>query len=405
MAFFTEAQEATLFKLHGKDEDYSENMEFLKDSLEEFINRKVAPNAYQNDIDEIFPVETFKELGELGFIAMPFSEEYEGLELPYTYYCAALESLTKADAGFALAVAIHGTVTDGIYHYASDDIKKKYLSDLITGQKVAAFALSEAESGSDAQSLTTSFKYDEETEEYILNGNKYWITNGSYADLFFVMARGDDGKISAFVVDKEGKGTLKTNKIPDKMGVRSSNTAEIIFQNYRIPKSCLVGEVGKGFKYAMRMLNGGRVTIAAWATGVAQGAYEKLLKYAHERKLFGKLLKDLDNTKKELAEMLIEISASRELSYNAGFYKEDKNIAQYAAIAKVKATDVSVYVGERVIELTGGYGYVRESKVERHLRDALLGRIGEGANEVLKIVVLPRIIYKNFEKKPIAMNW
>ncbi len=405
MSFFTDAQEHSLQKLHQHEPGYAENLAFLKDSLEEFIARKVAPNAYRNDIEEVFPVETFHELGELGFMALPFPEAYNGLALPFTYYAAGLESLTKADAGFALGVAIHGTVSDGIQHYAHETIKAKYLQDLIFGRKIAAFGLSEITSGSDAQTMATTFRYDSATQEYILNGTKYWITNGMSADVFFVMARDEQGKVSAFVIDKAGKGVFEQHKIMDKMGVRSSNTAELVFQDYRVPSYSLVGELGNGFKYAMRMLNGGRITIAAWSTGIAQGAYEKLLKYAHERKLFGKFLRDLDNTKKELSEMTIEIAASRELYLHASYYKEDKMVAQYAAVAKVKATEAAVAICERAIQLCGGYGFVRDSKIERHLRDALLGPIGEGANEVLKIVVIPRVLYQAFEKKPLTSTW
>lgn len=405
MSFFIEDQEELLFKLHGKDADYSENIQFLRSSLDDFLTRKVAPRVYNNDRQEIFPEDLFLELGRLGFTSMPFSKAYEGMELPYTYYCAGLESLSKADAGFALGVAIHGTAVDGIAAYASEEVKQRYLADLVSGRKIACFALSESCSGSDAQALKASYRYDAATKEYILNGTKYWITNGMSADVFFVMARGEGDKISAFVVDRNGKGTLQRNQIKDKMGVRSSNTAELVFEDYRIPAWSLVGEEGNGFRYAMRMLNGGRVTISVWSTGIAQGAYEKLLKYAHERQLFGKLLADLDNTKRELAEMLLEICASRELSYNAAYYKEHKNIAKYAAMAKVKATETAVQVSERAIQLAGGYGYLEESRLERHLRDALLGRIGEGANELLKIVVIPRMIYKEFEKKPVTITW
>ncbi len=406
MAFFVDAQEQSLLKLYGKDPQYSENIDFLKKSLEQFLTKEIAPNAYKNDLEEIFPVESFKKLGELGFIGMPFPEEFEGMSLPFPYYCAGLESLAKADAGFALAVAIHGTVTDGIQHYASQEVKQQHLADLISGRKIASFGLTETTSGSDAQSMATSYKYDPQTKEYILNGTKYWITNGMSAEVFFIMAKGQDGKVSAFVIDKNGKGTFEQHKILDKMGVRSSNTAELVFQDYRVPEYCLVGEHGKGFKYAMRMLNGGRITIAAWCTGISQGAYEKLLKYSYERKLFGKLLKDLDNTKKELAEMIMEIYASRELYQHAAYYKEDeKTVALNAAIAKVKATEASVRIGERAIQLAGGYGYVKDSRIERHLRDALLGQIGEGANEVLKIVVIPRVLYQEFEKKPLTTIW
>lgn len=405
MSFFTKEQEEVLYKLHRNDEDYAENIEFLKGSLQNLIESKIAPKAFENDQQEKFCEENFRLLGETGYLTMPFSEENGGLNTCFSYYAAGLESLSKADSGFTLGVAIHGTVCDGIAHFASKELKDLYLEDLINGRKIAAFGLSESDSGSDAKSMNTSYTFDEGKNEYILNGSKFWITNGMSADVFFVMARGPQNDISSFIVTKGNAGEFQQNKIEDKVGVRGSNTAELVFNDYRVPANHLVGEEGAGFKYAMRMLNGGRVTIAAWSTGVAQAGYEKLIKYAHERKLFGRYLKDLDNLKKELAEMAIEIAASRELSYNAAFYKESSDIMRHAAIAKVKASETAVSVGERAIELAGGYGYLKESTIERHLRDALLGRIGEGANELLKIVVIPRALYKAFEQKPITASW
>jgi butyryl-CoA dehydrogenase len=190
------------------------------------------------------------------------------------------------------------------------------------------------------------------------------------------------------------------------MGVRGSNTAMLIFENYRVPAAQLVGDRGRGFSYAMHMLNGGRVTIGAWSTGVAQGAYEKLLRYAHERRLFGKKLMDLDNTRRELSEMLIGIHAGRMLTYAVAYDKtRGLDIAREAAIAKVAASEHAVFCGERAIEIAGGYGYARESRIERHLRDALLARIGEGANELLKIMVIPRLIEEAFERDGTPELW
>jgi len=406
MPFFLEDQADVLFKLHRNSEDHESLLSFLGGPLNSFITGEVAPSAAKNDAEEIFQEKTFHALGALGFMALPFAEEYGGLNSCFAYYNAGLESLAKADAGFALAVAIHGTMSDGIARFASNYLKDKYLADLISGRNIGAFALSEANSGSDAKAMATSWRRDSGDGDYILNGTKYWITNAMSAEVFFVMARGEDGRVSAFVVDKGGKGTFEQRKIEDKMGVRGSNTAELVFEDYHVPAENLVGDEGRGFNYAMHMLNGGRVTISAWSVGIAQGAYEKLIKYAHERELFGKHLKDLDNIKKELAEMQIEISAARELAYGAAFYKtEGKNIVKQAAIAKVKASETAVHVSERAIELAGGYGYVQDSRIERHLRDALLARIGEGANEVLKVVVIPRVLYREFEAQSPMVLW
>ncbi|MEK7865807.1 MAG: acyl-CoA dehydrogenase family protein [Planctomycetota bacterium] len=406
MSFFVPDQERVLYKLLRNDAPYAEVLEFLRGPLDGFVAERVAPRAAANDRDEVFDVENFHALGEIGFMSLAYPEAYGGLGVNLAYYNAGLEAVAKADAGFTLGVAIHGTATDGIYRFASDELKRRYVPDLAGGRRLGAFCLSEAGCGSDAKALSCTFTFDARAGEYVLNGNKYWITNGLSAEVFFVLAKGPDGEVSAFVVEKGGRGGFEQAKIKDKMGVRGSNTAELVFQDYRVPKGNLVGEPGRGFGYAMQMLNGGRITIASWSTGIAQGAYEKLLKYAHERKLFGKRLVDLDNTRRELSEMITGIHAGREMAYGAAFFRsEGKDVSQMAAEAKVFASEHAVHCGERAIELAGGYGYVEDSRIERHLRDALLGRIGEGANEVLKVVVIPRGILKDFEDRPLTGTW
>ena len=406
MGFFIPEQEEVLFKIHRHDPQFKDMLDFLKGPFDDFVTREVAPLAARNDRDEVFAVDNFHKLGESGFFAIPFPEQYGGMGACFSFYNAGLESLAKADAGFALGVAIHGTMSDGISRFGSDELKDRYLADLISGRRIGAFALSEAGSGSDAKAMKTTFRYDAATHEYVLNGTKYWITNALSAEVFFVMARGEDGRVSSFIVEKGGKGTFTQAKILDKMGVRGSNTAELVFEDYRVPAHNLVGEIGRGFNYAMHMLNGGRVTIASWSTGVAQGAYEKLLAYGFTRELFGKHLKDLDNFKREISEMAIDLTAARELSYGAAFSKsQGLDLAKRAAMAKVFASEAAVHIGERAIELSGGYGYVQDSRIERHLRDALLARIGEGANEVLRGVVIARVLLTEFEQRPQPPLW
>ncbi len=406
MAFFTPDQESVLHGLLRGHAQHAEVLSFLKGPLNDFLRERVAPRAARNDRDEVFDVENFRALGELGFLSLSYPEKFGGLGVPFPYYCAGLESVAKADAGFALGVAIHGTTCDGLFRFASDALKDRYLADLIGGRTIGSFALTETSSGSDARRMATRWDYDAKAGEFILNGGKYWITNGLSADVFFVMAKGKDERISSFLVEKGWKGTFTQAKIADKMGVRGSNTAELVFEDYRVPKDHLVGTQGDGFKYAMQMLAGGRVTIASWSTGIAQGAYEKLLKYATERTLFGKKLRELDNTGRELSEMAIEISAGRWLGYHAAWCKsEGQDVTQLAAMAKVKATEAAVHVAERAIELAGGYGYVQDSGIERHLRDALLGRIGEGANELLKCVVIPRRLLADYDENPVTERW
>jgi butyryl-CoA dehydrogenase len=407
MPFFTRDQEEALSLLHHADPRHADLAAFLSGPLADFAGKMLAPRAAANDADERFALDSFRELGRLGFMSLPFPEQYDGMGACFSYLVAGIETLAKADAGFTLGVAIHGTATDGIARFGSEKLRQRYVPKLIKGEMVGCFGLSETGSGSDARgSLKCAYARDAKSGEYVLNGGKYWITNAMCADLFFVMARDASGKVSAFVVEKGWRGTFEQHKIEGKMGVRGSNTAELVFSDYRVPAENLVGEEGKGFSYAMHMLNGGRVTIGGWATGIAQGAYEKFMRYAHERELFGKRLVDLDNTRRELSEMQIAIHGGRHLSYAAAYWKsQGADIQASAAIAKVAATDAAVHVAERAIQLSGGYGYVQESRIERHLRDALLGRIGEGANEVLKIVVIPRVLEAEFGKGSAGDLW
>jgi alkylation response protein AidB-like acyl-CoA dehydrogenase len=405
MPFFIQDQRLALDRLHHADPQHADLVGFLATTLDRFITERVAPPAARQDEAEQFDADLFRALGDTGYLSLPFGEDVGGLGASFSYAVAGLESLAKANAGFALGVAIHGTATDGIYRFANETLRQRYVPDLSTGRRIGCFALTEPDSGSDARAMRTSFRDD--GDAWVLNGSKYWITNGPSAEVFFVMARDvQGGAISSFVVERGWRGGFDIQPIRDKMGVRGSNTAMLVFEDYRVPKEQLVGERGRGFSYAMHMLNGGRVTIGAWSTGVAQGAYEKLLRYAHERQLFGKRLFDLDNTKRELSQMLIGIHAGRMLSYGAAFDKtRGLYIAREAAIAKVAASESAVFCGQRAIELAGGYGYARESRIERHLRDALLARIGEGANELLEIMVIPRLIEQTFEAEGTPELW
>jgi len=406
MPFFIQDQKLALDRLHANDAQHGDVMGFLSGPFDRFLTERIAPDAARQDNEEWFDEAAFRALGDTGFMALAFGDDVGGLGAPFTYAMAGLESLAKANAGFALAAAIHGTCSDGIYSFGSPELVQKYVPALATGRKIGCFGLTEPDSGSDAKAMRTSFR--EEHDAYVLNGTKYWITNAPSADVFFILARDVNAPnhISAFAVEREWSGNFEVALIKDKMGVRASNTAMLVFEEYRVPKNQLVGERGRGFTYAMHMLNGGRITIGAWATGVAQSAYEKLLRYAHERKLFGKRLVDLDNTKRELSEMLIGIHAGRGLTYGAALDKSrGREVAREAAIAKVAASEHAVFCGERAIQISGGYGYARDSRIERHLRDALLARIGEGANELLKIMVIPRAIEQMFELEGTPDLW
>ena len=405
MPFFIADQKQALDRLHQNDPHHAPLVEFLQTTLERFAADRLAPQAARRDAVEEFDVDAFRALGQTGYLGLPYGEDVGGLGAAFTYAIAGLESLAKADAGFALGVAIHGTTTDGIYRFAGPELRQRYVPGLATGERIGCFCLTEPDTGSDAKSLRTTFHRD--GDDWVLTGSKYWITNAPSAGVFFVIARdAGDGTLSAFVVEPGWPGTFEIHPIQEKMGVRGSNTGMLVFDGYRVPLANRVGEGGHGFRYAMQMLNGGRITIGAWATGVAQGAYDKLLRYAHERKLFGRRLIDLDNTKRELSEMLIGIHGGRMLSYSAALDKSrGLDVAREAAVAKVAASEAAVFCGERAIEICGGFGYARESRIERHLRDALLARIGEGANELLKIMVIPRAIERQFETEGTPEPW
>jgi acyl-CoA dehydrogenase len=405
MPFFIEDQKNALDRFHRHEPQHDALVEFLRTTLDRFAAERLAPKAAHQDAVEEFDLDAFRALGQTGYLALAYGEDVGGLGAAFTYAVAGLESLAKADAGFALGVAIHGTTTDGIYRFGDETLRRRYVPGLAGGQLVGCFCLTEPDTGSDAKALRTTYRRD--GDAFVLSGSKYWITNAPSAQVYFVVARdAEDGGLSAFAVERGWPGSFEIQPIRDKMGVRGSNTGMLVFDGYRVPQSNLVGQAGQGFKYAMQMLNGGRITIGGWSTGVAQGAYEKLLRYAHERRLFGKRLVDLENTRRELSEMLIGIEAGRVLTYAAALDKtRGLDIARAAAIAKVLASETAVLCGERAIELCGGYGYARDSRIERHLRDALLARIGEGANELLKIMVIPRVIERQFEAEGTPDLW
>ncbi len=408
MAFFTDDQKEVLQSLRGNSSGFEEVISFLNGPLSNYLLEHVAPHTHEHDQNELFNLEAFRKLGELGTFGLSAPDEVEGMDLCHTFWLAALESVAKADAGLALAASIHVTTALGIHRYASQQLVDEYVPPMIQGQELGCFCLSETSSGSDARSMSTTYRPASDGKGYLLNGSKYWTTNGLSADTYFVVAQRaeDPDTHTAFLVRKGWEGTFQQHPIPDKMGVRSSETGELTFRDYRVPEDHVIGEAGNGFRYAMEMLNGGRIGIAAWVTGIAQGALEKILKYASERDLFDRKLKDHDLARAEFSEMLQNIWSGRHLAYTAAYHHtEGHPIAKRAAIAKVAASEGAVSVCERAIEYGGGYGYVQDARIERHLRDALLGQIGEGANELLKVNVIPRFLFEDFDPEEVPAPW
>jgi len=407
MTFFTDDQNDMLRALRGDDPNVEELIGFLSGPLNDFLADRVAPGAHERDREERFDSDLFRDLGELGVFGLTQPDDLGGMGLCHAYWMAALESLAKADAGLGLAAAIHITTAHGIRTHGKSESVHQYLPALISGEETACFGLSEPSSGSDARNMETTYRRTE-SGDLLLNGSKYWITNGVSADTFFVVAvhEDDPDTHSAFLVRRGWDGTFEQHPIPDKMGVRSSETAELVFRDYHVPADHLIGEEGNGFRYALQMLNGGRIGIASWVTGIAQGAFEKILKYASDRELFDRSLSEHPLARAEFSEMLQGIWSGRHLAYTAAYHHtEGHDIEKRAAIAKVVASEGAVSACERAIEYGGGYGYVQDGKIERHLRDALLGRIGEGANELLNVEVIPRYVFETFDPDRIPAPW
>ncbi len=370
--------------------DYTETHLMIKETARKFAVEKLAPSADERDEKELFPVDAIRELGELGFMGMMVSEKFGGAGLDTVSYVLAMEEISKVDASVGVVMSVNNSlVCWGLETYGSDRQKEMYLRDLAAGKKLGAFALSEPEAGSDATNQRTTAVRDGNC--YVLNGMKNFITNGSNADVVLVMASTDRSRgpkgVSTFIVEKGLKG-FSVAKKEKKMGIRSSDTVSLAFQDVRIPVENRIGEEGFGIKFALKTLDGGRIGIAAQALGIAQGSLEAALKYSKERKAFDHPIAEFQAIQFKLAEMATNIEAARMLVLNAASLKdrnEAYNVA--AAMAKLYASKVAVQAALDAIQVHGGYGYIREYKVERFLRDAKITEIYEGTSEIQKIVI------------------
>jgi len=370
--------------------DFTEDQLMIQQTAKEFAESEIAPSAIERDKNAEFPAEIVKKLGELGFMGIMTSPEYGGAGMDAVSYVLAMIEISKVDASVGVIMSVNNSlVCYGLEKYGSDYIKQKYLTELASGQKLGAFALSEPEAGSDAtKQHTTAYK---DGNDWVINGMKNWITNGINADYFLVMATTDKSKghkgISTFVVEKGAPGFDHGVK-EDKLGIRSSDTCSLTFSNCRVPKENLVGEEGKGFNFAMDTLNGGRIGIASQAIGIAEASLEASLKYSKERKAFGSVIADLQAIQFKLADMAVKIDAAKLLTLQAAALKDaHKNYVKEAAMAKLYSSKIAVECALEAIQIHGGYGYVREYKVERYLRDAKITEIYEGTSEIQKIVI------------------
>jgi alkylation response protein AidB-like acyl-CoA dehydrogenase len=370
--------------------DYSETQLMIRDTARRFAQDELAATAIERDEKEEFPYDAVKKLGELGFMGMMVPEEYGGSGLDTVSYVLAMEEISKVDASCGVIMSVNNSlVCHGLYKWGNEEQRRKFLVPLASGKKLGAFALSEPEAGSDASNQRTVAVKD--GNDYIINGTKNWITNGANADTILVMATTDKSKgakgISTFVVEKGTPG-LSVAKKEKKLGIRSSDTVSLSFQDCRVPSSHRIGEEGFGFKFAMQTLDGGRIGIAAQALGIGQGALEAAMRYSKERKAFDHYIAEFQAIQFKIADMATRIDAARLLVLQSAALKDaDRPFGKESAMAKLFASKVAVDAALEAIQIHGGYGYVREYHVERFLRDAKITEIYEGTSEVQRIVI------------------
>jgi alkylation response protein AidB-like acyl-CoA dehydrogenase len=336
-----------------------------------------------------------KKMGELGLLGIFIPEEYGGSGFTYFEYATALIELGKVCGGIGLSVAAHNSLCTGhIYYHGNEAQKKKYLPKLASGEFIGAWGLTEANTGSDAMRMQTTAVKD--GNDWVINGAKNWITHGLSGDIAVILVRTgellDSNGITAFIIEKDMPG-FSAVKIKDKLGVRASETAELIFDNVRVPQENVLGNIGDGFKQAMQILDGGRVSIASLSCGIARGAYESSVKYAKEREQFGHPIAQFQAIAFKLADMKTQVEAAELLTFQAAYRKNEKlHMTKEGAFAKYFASEVSVKCGNEAVQIMGGYGYTKEYPAEKFLRDAKLMTIGEGTSEIQKLVISREIL-------------
>ncbi len=377
------------------DFEFTEEHLNVQQAARDFAQTELLPGVIERDNEQKFPAEQIKKLGELGFMGIMVDPKYGGSGMDTISYVLAMEEISKIDASASVVVSVNNSlVCWGLETYGTEEQKQKYLVPMASGQVHGAFLLSEPEAGSDATSQRTTAS--DEGDHYLLNGTKNWITNGNSATYYLVIAQTDVEKghkgINAFIVEKNWAG-ITVGKKEDKMGIRGSDTHSIMFQDVKVPKENRIGEDGFGFKFAMKVLAGGRIGIAAQALGIASGAYELALKYSKERKAFGKEIMHHQAIQFKLADMATQIEAARLLVLKAAALKDaGKEYALMSSMAKVFASETAMWVTTEAVQVHGGYGYVKEYHVERLMRDAKITQIYEGTSEVNRIVISREIL-------------
>jgi butyryl-CoA dehydrogenase len=378
------------------DFELAEEQLMVREMTRTFIEREVKPVASRLDRQGIYPSELVKRLGELGLMGMLVPQEFGGSGMELLSYVVAMEEISKAWASLAVALSVQNSlVCAPVLRFGSAAQKKKYLAPLARGERVGCYALTEPGSGSDAGSIQTMAK--RAGNDFVLNGNKIFTTNGNRADLAIVYAVTDPAKgkngISAFVVEKNSPGFV-VGKLEDKLGLRSSDTASLLFEDCRVPQENLLGAQGEGFRIALATLDGGRIGIAAQALGIAQGCLEESVAYAQQRRQFGHAIAEFEAIQWMLADMATEIDAARLLTYRAAWLAQQRRrFTKDAAMAKLFASEAANRAAYKAIQIFGGYGYTKEFAVERFFRDARITTLYEGTSEIQRLVIARRLIH------------
>lgn len=370
--------------------EYNETQSMIAQSIRDFAEQNIRPFIMEWDEAQIFPIPLFKKLGEMGFMGVLVPEELGGSGLGYHEYITIIEEISKVDSSIGLSVAAHNSLcTNHILTFGSEEQKKKWIPKLATAEHIGAWGLTEHNTGSDAGGMNTTAVKD--GDYWVVNGSKNFITHAISGDIAVVIVRtgekGDSKGMTAFVFEK-GMAGFTSGKKENKLGMRASETAELIFDNCRVPDANRLGEVGQGFVQAMKILDGGRISIGALSLGIAKGAYEAALKYSKERYQFGQPISNFQGISFKLADMATEIEASELLLHKAAYLKEQhKPVTTAGAMAKMYASEVCVKVANEAIQIHGGYGYTKDFPVEKFYRDSKLCTIGEGTTEIQKIVI------------------
>ncbi len=375
--------------------DYSETQRLVAESAKQFAQQYLAPNVRDWDETQFFPKEVLHKAGEYGFMGIIIPEMYGGAGLSYHEYISIIEEITKIDPSIGLSIAAHNSLcTNHIYEFGNEEQRQRWLPKLASGDWIGAWGITEHNTGSDAGGMATTAVRD--GDYWVLNGAKNFITHGKSGEIAVVIARtgekGDSHGMSAFVVERGTPGFTHGKK-EDKLGMRASETAEMIFENCRIPHENVLGEIGDGFIQSMKILDGGRISIGALALGISKGAYEASLKYAKERTQFGKPISEFQGVSFKLADMCVEIEAAELLLHKAAFLKNEKRkMTLNSAICKLYASDSCVKIANDAVQIHGGYGYLKDFPVEKFYRDAKLCTIGEGTSEIQKVVISKNIL-------------